>query len=100
MAVKSIPDGYHSVAPYLSIAGAAKAIDFYKRAFGAAELYYLGAMLFRRGLERALDTFAKRDDWPPEERHRITESIAWRNARRAYRLDDARYFEASPGGSS
>lgn len=75
-------------------------ILFSSDAFGAAELYYLGAMLFRRGLERALDTFAKRDDWPPEERHRITESIAWRNARRAYRLDDARYFEASPGGSS
>ena len=35
---KSIPDGYHSVTPYLVIAGAAKAIDFYKRAFGAVEV--------------------------------------------------------------
>jgi PhnB protein len=35
---KSIPDGYHSVTPYLVIAGAAKAIDFYKRAFGAVEI--------------------------------------------------------------
>jgi PhnB protein len=41
MAVKAIPDSYHSVTPYLSIAGAAKAIDFYKRAFGAAELFRL-----------------------------------------------------------
>jgi PhnB protein len=41
MAVKAIPDGYHSVTPYLSIAGAAKAIDFYKRAFGAAKLFRL-----------------------------------------------------------
>ena len=35
--VKPIPDGYHSVTPYLYIKGAAKAIDFYKRAFGATE---------------------------------------------------------------
>ncbi|HZP58043.1 MAG TPA: VOC family protein [Dehalococcoidia bacterium] len=35
--VKPIPDGYHSVTPYLYIKGAAQAIDFYKRAFGARE---------------------------------------------------------------
>jgi PhnB protein len=39
MAVKPIPDGYHSVTPYLIIKGAAKAIEFYKKAFGAAELF-------------------------------------------------------------
>lgn len=38
MAVKPIPDGYHSVTPYLIVKGAAKAIDFYKTAFGATEL--------------------------------------------------------------
>jgi len=38
MATKSIPDGYHSVTPYLITKGAADAIDFYKRAFGATEL--------------------------------------------------------------
>lgn len=38
-AVKPIPDGYHSVTPYLSISGAAAAIDFYKKAFGAVELF-------------------------------------------------------------
>jgi PhnB protein len=37
MATKSIPEGYHSVTPYLIIKGAAGAIDFYKRAFGATE---------------------------------------------------------------
>src|SRR5262245_64289945 len=41
MAVKPVPDGYHSVTPYLIIQGAAKAIDFYKRAFGAKELLRL-----------------------------------------------------------
>ena len=37
MAVKSVPDGYHTVTPYLIINGAAQALEFYKRAFGAAE---------------------------------------------------------------
>ena len=33
--VKPIPDGYHSVTPYLIVSGAAQAIDFYQRALGA-----------------------------------------------------------------
>lgn len=36
--VKSIPDGYHVITPYLIIKGAAAAIDYYKKAFGATEL--------------------------------------------------------------
>lgn len=41
--VKPIPDGYHSVTPTLTIKGASDAIEFYKKAFGAKELYrYLG----------------------------------------------------------
>ena len=36
--VKKIPDGYHSITPYLNVKGGAKAIDFYKKAFGAKEL--------------------------------------------------------------
>ncbi|WP_250459838.1 VOC family protein [Microbulbifer litoralis] len=39
MAVKPIPDGYHSVTPYLCIRGAARAIEFYREAFGAEELF-------------------------------------------------------------
>lgn len=35
--VKAIPDGYHGVTPYLIIKGAAGAIDYYKKAFGASE---------------------------------------------------------------
>src|SRR5436305_8274179 len=38
MAVKPIPDGYHTVTPYLICKDAARAIDFYKSAFGATEL--------------------------------------------------------------
>ncbi|HEV3122876.1 MAG TPA: VOC family protein [Isosphaeraceae bacterium] len=37
--VKAIPDGYHTITPSLIIKGAAKAIDFYKKAFGAEELF-------------------------------------------------------------
>ena len=37
--VKPIPAGYHSVTPYLIIKGAAKALDFYRKAFGATELF-------------------------------------------------------------
>lgn len=37
MAVKPIPDGYRSVTPYLIIKGAADALDFYQKAFGAEE---------------------------------------------------------------
>ena len=35
MTVKHQPEGYHSVTPYLIIKGAAAALDFYNRAFGA-----------------------------------------------------------------
>ena len=37
--VKPIPEGYHSLTPYLTIDGAAKALEFYKQAFGATELF-------------------------------------------------------------
>jgi PhnB protein len=37
MATKPIPEGYHTVSPYLAVDDAAEAIDYYKRAFGAEE---------------------------------------------------------------
>ena len=37
--VKPIPDGYHSLTPYLVVDGGAQAIDYYKKAFGATELF-------------------------------------------------------------
>ena len=38
MAVKSIPEGYYSLTPYLVCKGAAQAIEFYTKAFGAVEM--------------------------------------------------------------
>lgn len=38
MAVEPIPNGMHTVTPHLICTGAAEAIEFYKKAFGAVEL--------------------------------------------------------------
>ena len=42
MAVKSIPEGYSTVTPYLIVHDAAGALEFYKKAFGATELMRFG----------------------------------------------------------
>ena len=41
--VKYIPEGYHTVTPYLCVNDAAGAIEFYKKAFGATELMRMAA---------------------------------------------------------
>ena len=38
MAAKPIPEGYHTLTPYLAVEDAGRAIDFYKDAFGAEEV--------------------------------------------------------------
>lgn len=43
MPVSPIPEGYHSVTPYLILKDAAAAIEFYKKALGAVELYRMEA---------------------------------------------------------
>jgi PhnB protein len=43
MSAKSIPEGYHTATPYLIINGAASALEFYKKAFGATELFRMDA---------------------------------------------------------
>jgi PhnB protein len=37
MAVKPVPEGYHTVTPYLAVDDASAAIEYYKKAFGAKE---------------------------------------------------------------
>ena len=39
--IKPIPDGFHSITPYLIVKGGAKAIGFYEKAFGAKERFRL-----------------------------------------------------------
>lgn len=43
MAVKPIPEGYHTVTPYLAVDDASAAIEFYKRGFGATERFRMPA---------------------------------------------------------
>lgn len=54
MSVSPIPQGYHSLTPYLIVRGAAKAIDFYAKAFGATEVMRLpgpGGMIMHAELK-------------------------------------------------
>jgi PhnB protein len=37
--VKPIPDGYHTITPYIVVNDGVRAIDFYQKAFGAEVLY-------------------------------------------------------------
>ena len=43
MAIQPIPEGYHTVSAYLAVEDAARAIEFYKQAFGAQELVRMDA---------------------------------------------------------
>src|SRR3954451_23138660 len=43
MAVKPVPEGYHTVSPYLAVDDAARAIEFYGKAFGAEEVVRMDA---------------------------------------------------------
>jgi PhnB protein len=39
MAVKPVPEGYHTITPYLVVRGAGECIEFLKKAFGAEETF-------------------------------------------------------------
>lgn len=73
------------IAESLELTPFSKAL-FSTDAFGAAELFYLGAVLFRRGLSRTLSSFRDEEGWPEAECLRIAEDIGARNALRAYEL--------------
>ncbi|MQA83352.1 MAG: amidohydrolase family protein [Streptosporangiales bacterium] len=55
-------------------------------AYGLAELYYLGALLYRRGLDRVLSDWVAREECSPQDAARIARLIGADNARRVYRL--------------
>jgi len=61
---------------------------FASDAFGLPELYYLGAFLFRRGLDRVLRAGLTDDVWTEAEAARLAELMGAGNARRVYRLAD------------
>ena len=43
MATQPVPEGYHTVTPYLAVEDAARAIEYYTRAFGAKEVVRMDA---------------------------------------------------------
>jgi PhnB protein len=76
MATKPIPEGYHTVTPYLSVDDAAKAIDYYKKAFGAKERVRMDAPGGKIGhaeleigdsLVMLADSFPQSSTKPPKE---------------------------------
>lgn len=77
MAVKHIPDGYHSVTPYLIVDDAAKAIEFYKTAFGATELFRMDAPNGKIGHAELLlgDSHVMLADEAPEMQARSAKAI-------------------------
>lgn len=60
---------------------------FSSDAWGAAELYHLGALLFRRGLAHCRETWFRDTALPDDEWQRIIDLIGYGNARRLYGLD-------------
>jgi PhnB protein len=62
----SVPKGYHAVTPYLRIKGAEKAIEFYKAAFDATEMYRLtmGRRIGHAELEIAGSRIMLSDEFP------------------------------------
>lgn len=69
MPVKAIPEGYHSVTPYLIINGAADAIEFYKKAFGATEVMRLpmGDKIGHAEIKLGDSHVMLSDEWPEME---------------------------------
>jgi len=66
--VKAIPEGYHTITPHFTVKDARKAIDFYKRAFGAKEKFVMpgpgGRGVMHAELEIADSPFMLNDESP------------------------------------
>lgn len=71
------------VAEFLELIPFHKAL-FSSDAFGLAELYYLGAFLFRRGFDSVVTPWVERGDWSAHDAARVFEMIAQENASRVY----------------
>lgn len=84
MALSPIPQGYHSVTPYLIVKDAARALEFYKQAFGAVELFRLADPTGKVGhaeMQFGDSRFMLADEFPemnvlgPQTRGGVTASI-------------------------
>jgi PhnB protein len=84
MATKPIPEGYHTITPYLSVDGAEQAIEYYKKAFGAKERVRMDAPGGKIGhaeleigdsLVMLADSFPQSSTKPPRELGGTTASV-------------------------
>ena len=66
MATRTIPEGYHSVTPYLIVNGAEEAIRFYEQAFGATEMLRLpmGGKIGHAEVRIGDSIVMLSDEWP------------------------------------
>jgi PhnB protein len=66
---KPIPDGFHTLTPHLIVSDGAKAIEFYKKAFGAQELTRMlvpdGKMVMHASLKIGNSIFMLGGEFPP-----------------------------------
>jgi PhnB protein len=66
--VKIIPEGYHSINPYLVVRNADKAIEFYKKAFGAEERFRMhgpdGKTIMHADLKIGDSVFMLTEEYP------------------------------------
>jgi len=66
--VKPIPDGYHTITPYLTIKGASEAMAFYKKAFGAEETTRMsgpdGKSVMHAEMKIGDSLFMLGEEWP------------------------------------
>lgn len=66
MTVKAIPEGYHSVTPYITVDDGNAALDFYQRAFGATEVLRLpmGDKIAHAEVKIGDSIIMLSDEWP------------------------------------
>jgi PhnB protein len=67
MAVKAVPDGMERIIAHLIVKGAAEAIEFYKKAFGAEEIVRMspdGKMIWHAELRIGQSTLFLADEFP------------------------------------
>lgn len=66
MNAKPIPEGYHSVTPYLIVDRGNEAVDFYKKAFGATEIMRMpaGDKLAHAEIRIGDSVIMLSDEWP------------------------------------
>ncbi|MBL1118974.1 amidohydrolase family protein [Streptomyces sp. 110] len=76
------------IAESLELAPFAK-ILFSSDAWGPPELHYLGALLWRRGMTRAITAWTGSGEWDPDDALKVVRMIGRDNARRVYRLETA-----------